>query len=55
MIVIGVVLHLGGVYKHAAFDQDGTFGKMLVAASPGDEASANERAAATPLTDSTSQ
>jgi hypothetical protein len=23
---------LGGVYKHAAFNQDGTFGKMLVAA-----------------------
>jgi cytochrome b561 len=32
IIIIGTVLHLGGVYKHAAFNQDGTFGKMLVAA-----------------------
>jgi cytochrome b561 len=32
VIIIGTVLHLGGVYKHAAFNQDGTFGKMLIAA-----------------------
>jgi cytochrome b561 len=32
VIIIGTLLHLGGVYKHAAFNQDGTFGKMLVAA-----------------------
>jgi cytochrome b561 len=32
VIILGTVLHLGGVYKHAAFNQDGTFGKMLVAA-----------------------
>ena len=32
MIIVGTVLHFGGVYKHAAFNQDGTFGKMLVAA-----------------------
>ena len=32
LIIVGTVLHLGGVYKHAAFNQDGTFGKMLVAA-----------------------
>jgi cytochrome b561 len=32
VIIFGTVLHLGGVYKHAAFNQDGTFGKMLVAA-----------------------
>ena len=31
---------VGGVYKHAAFDQDGTFGKMLVAAKPGEQAPA---------------
>ncbi len=31
IIIVGTVLHLGGVYKHAAFNQDGTFGKMLVA------------------------
>jgi cytochrome b561 len=40
VILIAVVLHLGGVYKHAAFDQDGTFGKMLVAAKPGEQAPA---------------
>jgi cytochrome b561 len=32
IIIIGTLLHLGGVYKHAAFNQDGTFAKMLVAA-----------------------
>lgn len=32
IIIVGTILHLGGVYKHAAFNQDGTFGKMLVAA-----------------------
>jgi cytochrome b561 len=32
VIIFGTILHLGGVYKHAAFNQDGTFGKMLVAA-----------------------
>jgi cytochrome b561 len=32
VIIVGTALHLGGVYKHAAFNQDGTFGKMLVAA-----------------------
>jgi cytochrome b561 len=32
VIIVGTVLHLGSVYKHAAFNQDGTFGKMLVAA-----------------------
>lgn len=29
-ILVLTLLHLGGVYKHAAFNQDGTFGKMLV-------------------------
>jgi cytochrome b561 len=32
VIIVGTILHIGGVYKHAAFNQDGTFGKMLVAA-----------------------
>jgi cytochrome b561 len=32
IIIVGTILHLGGVYKHAAFNQDGTFGKMLVPA-----------------------
>jgi cytochrome b561 len=31
VIIAGTLLHIGGVYKHAAFNQDGTFGKMLVA------------------------
>jgi hypothetical protein len=30
-VIIGTMLHIGGVYKHAAFNQDGTFSKMLVA------------------------
>lgn len=32
IIIVGTLLHIGGVYKHAAFNQDGTFSKMLVAA-----------------------
>ena len=31
VIIIGTLLHIGGVYKHAAFNQDGTFSKMLIA------------------------
>lgn len=34
VLLVGIVLHLGGVYKHAAFNRDGTFTKMLVAARP---------------------
>jgi cytochrome b561 len=30
LIIVGTALHIGGVYKHAAFNQDGTFGKMLL-------------------------
>jgi hypothetical protein len=37
-MAVGVVLHVGGVYKHAAFDRDSTFGKMLVASSSTEEA-----------------
>jgi cytochrome b561 len=44
------LLHLGGVYKHSAFNQDGTFAKMLVPgkaeASPPGTDSAVGRAAA---------
>ncbi|HEX7080071.1 MAG TPA: cytochrome b/b6 domain-containing protein [Gammaproteobacteria bacterium] len=29
-VLILTLLHLVGVYKHSAFNQDGTFGKMLV-------------------------
>lgn len=35
-ILVLTLLHIGGVYKHAAFNQDGTFGKMLAPA-PQDE------------------
>ncbi len=38
VIAVGFVLHLGGVYKHAAFDQDGTFGQMLIPAARDDAA-----------------
>jgi len=34
-IFIGIVLHLGGVYKHTAFNRDGTFIKMIVPSAGG--------------------
>ena len=34
-IFIGIILHLGGVYKHTAFNRDGTFVKMIVPGSGG--------------------
>lgn len=30
VIFVGILLHLGGVYKHTAFNQDGTFVKIIV-------------------------
>jgi cytochrome b561 len=30
--IIGAALHIGGVIKHAAFNRDGTFAKMMLAA-----------------------
>jgi cytochrome b561 len=33
-IFICILLHLGGVYKHLAFNQDGTLTKIFVAAKP---------------------
>jgi cytochrome b561 len=30
VIFIGVILHIGGVYKHTAFNHDGTFVKMIL-------------------------
>lgn len=47
VIFVGLVLHLGGVYKHAAFDQDGTFMKMLVPAAPAQRPSDGAPAPAT--------
>jgi cytochrome b561 len=29
-IFLGVVLHIGGVYKHTAFNQDGTLAKIII-------------------------
>jgi cytochrome b561 len=29
-IFIGVLLHIGGVYKHTAFNQDGTLAKIII-------------------------
>lgn len=36
VILLLTLLHIAGVYKHAAFNQDGTFGKMLIPAKDGD-------------------
>jgi cytochrome b561 len=30
-LFLGFLLHIGGVYKHTAFNQDGTLVKMIVA------------------------
>jgi cytochrome b561 len=43
-IVTGLVLHLGGVYKHAAFNRDGTFTKMMVASGTGTASDSRGRA-----------
>ncbi len=29
-IFLGVILHIGGVYKHTAFNQDGTLAKIII-------------------------
>ena len=44
VIFLGILLHLGGVYKHLAFNQDGTLTKILIADKSG---TTDER----PLTD----
>ena len=30
IILLGVILHIGGVYKHTAFNQDGTLAKIII-------------------------
>jgi cytochrome b561 len=30
LIFLGVILHIGGVYKHTAFNQDGTLAKIII-------------------------
>jgi cytochrome b561 len=32
VVIIGATLHIGGVIKHVAFNRDGTFAKMMLAA-----------------------
>jgi cytochrome b561 len=32
VILVGILLHLGGVYKHTAFNQDGTLTKIVIPA-----------------------
>jgi len=34
VIFFGILLHLGGVYKHTAFNQDGTLTKIIIPAKP---------------------
>jgi cytochrome b561 len=43
IVLILTLAHLVGVYKHTAFNQDGTFGKMLVPAKPDEEPTAAAR------------
>lgn len=47
-ILLMTLLHIAGVYKHAAFNQDGTFGKMLIAAKPDEDEEPAPRATARP-------
>lgn len=35
LIILGVLLHVAGVAKHAAIDKDGTFGRMMLPAKRG--------------------
>jgi cytochrome b561 len=37
VVIIGVTLHIGGVIKHVAYNRDGTFAKMMRAASRRDD------------------
>ena len=41
VLFIGFILHIGGVYKHTAFNQDGTLGKMILADRKSKEASSS--------------
>jgi cytochrome b561 len=36
-IVLGTLLHLAGAFKHSAFNQDGTFDKMMIASRESDD------------------
>jgi cytochrome b561 len=43
LIFLGVLLHIGGVYKHTAFNQDGTLAKIII---PGRKSAATAEGAA---------
>jgi cytochrome b561 len=38
LIFVAIVLHIGGVYKHTAFNQDGTLTKIIIPARDGEPA-----------------
>jgi cytochrome b561 len=38
LIFVAILLHIGGVYKHTAFNQDGTLTKMIIPARDGETA-----------------
>jgi cytochrome b561 len=38
LIFVAILLHIGGVYKHTAFNQDGTLTKMIIPARDGEAA-----------------
>jgi len=42
VIFLGILLHLGGVYKHLAFNQDGTFTKILIPSKPSGDDSCSD-------------
>lgn len=44
LIFVGVLLHIGGVYKHTAFNQDGTLAKIII---PGRESGQTAASAGT--------
>jgi cytochrome b561 len=40
VIFFGILLHIGGVYKHTAFNQDGTLAKMIIPGRQSDQSDA---------------
>lgn len=40
-IFLGILLHIGGVYKHTAFNQDGTLAKIIIPGRQSGQASVN--------------
>ena len=46
LIFVTILLHIGGVYKHTAFNQDGTLTKMIIPAKGAETALRDANAAA---------